>query len=230
MVLIGVGRTADVYVLDERWVLRRYRDAAVGDTEAESALMAHLHACGYPVPLVRPRDEHAARTDLVLERLDGPTLAGALFAGLITPQEAGTLLALLLTRLHRVPPRTAQDQDPGNRILHLDLHPENVVLTSAGPRVIDWANAAEGHPGLDWAMTSVIIAQYGATAGGGAAGLAQEVLAALLSDPGAGHLTPSSLAQALRRRAADPTMTQREIAALGQAGARVREVTGLRAA
>ncbi|MEU3552871.1 phosphotransferase [Streptomyces fragilis] len=228
MVLIGVGRTADVYVLDERWVLRRYRDAAAGDAEAESDLMTHLHACGYPVPLVRPRDEGTARTDLVLERLDGPTMAGALVAGLITPQEAGTLLALLLTRLHRVPPRTAED--PATRILHLDLHPENVILTSAGPRVIDWADAVEGRPGLDWAMTSLILAQYAAAAGRGTGALAHEVLAALLSDPEAGHLTPSSLAQALRRRAANPTMTQREIAVLDQAGAAVREVTGLRAA
>ncbi|MFE5210151.1 phosphotransferase [Streptomyces sp. NPDC056600] len=227
MVLIGIGRTADVYVLDERWVLRRYRDAA-GDTEAESALMAHLHACGYPVPLVRPREEHEARTDLVLERLDGPTMAGALFAELITPQEAGTLLALLLTRLHRVPPRTAED--PAARILHLDLHPENVVLTSAGPRVIDWANAAEGPPGLDWAMTAVILAQYAAVADRRAAGLAREVLAALLADPEAARLTPLSLADALRHRAANPTMTQREIDVLDQAGAAVREVTGLRAA
>ncbi|MER5479113.1 phosphotransferase [Streptomyces sp. NPDC002734] len=228
MVLIGVGRTADVYVLDERWVLRRYRDAAVGDTDAESALMAHLHACGYPVPLVRPRDEHAARTDLVLERLDGPTLAGALLAGLVTPQEAGTLLALLLTRLHRVPPRVAED--PATRILHLDLHPENVLLTSAGPRVIDWAAATEGPPGLDWAMTAVILAQYAATAGRRAAALAHEVLAALLSDPEAARLTPSALADALRHRAADPNMTQREVTVLDQAGAAVREVTGLRAA
>jgi aminoglycoside phosphotransferase (APT) family kinase protein len=227
MVLIGVGRTADVYVLDERWVLRRYRDAA-GDTEAESALMTHLHACGYPVPVVRPREEHAAGTDLVLERLDGPTMAGALFAGLITPQEAGTLLALLLTRLHRVPPRTAED--PAARILHLDLHPENVILTSTGPRVIDWTGAAEGPPGLDWAMTSVILAQYAATAEPRAAGPVREVLAALLSDPEAARLTPSALADALRHRAADPNMTQREVAVLDQAGAAVREVTGLRAA
>jgi aminoglycoside phosphotransferase (APT) family kinase protein len=228
MVLIGVGRTADVYVLDERWVLRRYRDAAAGDTEAERTLMTHLHECGYPVPLVRPRDERAAGTDLVMERLDGPTMAGALLAGLITPHEAGTLLALLLTRLHRVPPRTADD--PAARILHLDLHPENVILTSAGPRVIDWSNAEEGRPGLDWAMTAVILAQYAATAGRRAAGPAREVLAALLSDPEAARLTPSSLAEALRRRAADPTVTQREVAVLDRAGAAIREVTGLRAA
>jgi Ser/Thr protein kinase RdoA (MazF antagonist) len=228
MVLIGVGRTADVYVLDERWVLRRYRDAAVGDAEAERALMTYLHGCGYPVPVVRPaaEGETPSGTDLVLERLDGPTMAGALFAGLITPREAGAMLSLLLARLHEVPPR--RSADPRERILHLDLHPENVILTSAGPRVIDWANAAEGRPGLDRAMTAVILAQAGA-ANTKHAGPAREALATLLADPAA-RPTPEELGEALRLRAADPAMTEREIALLRQAGATVREVAGLQPA
>ncbi|MDH6227181.1 MULTISPECIES: phosphotransferase [Streptomyces] len=226
MVLIGVGRTADVYVVDERWVLRRYRKAAHGDAEAERALMTYLHRHGYPVPVVRP-GEDAPGTDLVMERLDGPTMAGALFAGLITPREAGAVLALLLAGLHSLPPRASAD--PEERILHLDLHPENVILTSAGPRVIDWGTAAEGRPGLDWAMTAVIVAQAGA-GDVDLAGPARELLAALLTDPAAAHLTPEALTEALRRRASDPTMTEREIDLLGQAGVTVREAAGLQPA
>ena len=44
-------------------------------------------------------------------------------------------------------------------LLHFDLHPENVVLTAAGPVVVDWANATEGPPGLDTAMTAIILAE-----------------------------------------------------------------------
>jgi len=44
----------------------------------------------------------------------------------------------------------------------MDLHPENVMLSPAGPVVIDWTNARAGDRALDVAMTWVI----GATSGG----------------------------------------------------------------
>ena len=50
----------------------------------------------------------------------------------------------------------------GDRLLHLDLHPENVILSPSGPVVIDWANSRRGHAALDVALTWVI----GATSGG----------------------------------------------------------------
>lgn len=46
----------------------------------------------------------------------------------------------------------------GERIVHLDLHPLNVMLTAAGPVVIDWTNAAACPPGTDVAMTCLIVA------------------------------------------------------------------------
>ncbi len=42
--------------------------------------------------------------------------------------------------------------------MHLDLHPGNVMLTPAGPVVIDWSNAAAGPPGADVAMAFLIMA------------------------------------------------------------------------
>ncbi|MFI0517473.1 phosphotransferase [Streptomyces sp. WSLK1-5] len=63
----------------------------------------------------------------------------------------------LLHRLHSVPARVSAD--PANRILHLDLHPDNVMLTSGTPVVIDWRNTEEGPPGLDWGMSALILAQ-----------------------------------------------------------------------
>jgi len=59
-------------------------------------------------------------------------------------------------RLHKVRVRAAKD--PGTRILHLDLHPANVVLTAAGPVVIDWNNVGAGDPGADVARTMITIA------------------------------------------------------------------------
>ncbi|MGV9696818.1 phosphotransferase [Streptomyces sp. NPDC003470] len=219
--LLGSGRTADVYEIDEAWVLRRDREG-IGDAVAEGTVMEHVRAHGYPVPRVRPGGPGAPRTDLVMERLSGPTMLRACLSGSPTPREAGAELARLLRRLHEVPaPRSA---DPGVRVLHLDLHPDNVILTPDGPRVIDWSNAEEGDPGLDWGMSAVILAQVAADPDGPVAGPAGEMLAALLADPSG--LTPDGLAEARRRRAANPTMSRREREVLPAAETLIRSHLG----
>lgn len=214
--LIGAGRTADVYEAGAGWVLRRDREG-VGDAVAEGAVMEHVRVHGYPVPRVRPGGPHAPRTDLVMERLSGPTMLRACLDGALTPQDAGSTLARLLRLLHAVPAH--RSTEPGVRVLHLDLHPDNVILTTDGPRVIDWSNAEEGAPGLDWGTSAVILAQVAADGGpmGEPAGV---MLAALLADPSA--LTPDGLAEALRRRAANPTMNRDEVAVLPAAEELIR--------
>ncbi|MEU5795005.1 hypothetical protein ABZ800_16030 [Streptomyces sp. NPDC047813] len=87
--LLGSGRTADVYALDTGWVLRRDREGR-GDAAAEAAVMTYVRRHGYPAPRVRPT---GSRTELVLERLSGPTLLTALVEGRVGPAEAGALLA-----------------------------------------------------------------------------------------------------------------------------------------
>lgn len=73
MELIGQGRDADVYALDESRVLRCYRQG--GPTEPEVRLMTHLASCGYPVPKVY----EVTDTGMVLERLTGPTMLDVLY-------------------------------------------------------------------------------------------------------------------------------------------------------
>lgn len=230
--LIGSGRTADVYEIDEGWVLRRNREDW-GDAAAEGAVMEHVRAHGYPVPRVRPGGSCTsgnARTDLVMERLIGPTMLEALVAGAIDVREAGTVLAALLRQLHAIPGRR-----PGTRVLHLDLHPENVLLTADGPRVIDWGTAEDGDPGLDWGLSAIILAQV-AVDEQPFADPARAILVSLLADPvdpsdpsdltGDG-LTEAGLEEARRRRAANPTMTAREVELLGEADELVRSLAAL---
>ncbi|MFI9758106.1 phosphotransferase [Streptomyces sp. NPDC051963] len=205
--LLGSGRDADVYEIDEAWVLRRDRQGW-GDSAAVGAVMDHVRGYGYPVPRVRLPD--SSRTDLVMERLSGPTMLEACLAGSLGPEEAGATLAGLLRELHTVPARRSE----GARILHLDLHPDNVILTADGPRVIDWTNTEEGDPALDWAISSMILAQV-AVDDTPIAAPATAMLTALLADPS--HLTEDALAEARRRRAANPTMTRREVELLGVA-------------
>ncbi len=42
-------------------------------------------------------------------------------------------------------------------LVHLDLHPGNVILTSRGPVVIDWSNAGMGPRGADVATTWILL-------------------------------------------------------------------------
>ncbi len=147
-----------MYEIDEAWVLRRDREGWF-DAAVEAAVMAHVRRHGYPAPAVRGA---ASRTDLVMERLEGPTMLQAFAAGELDSAEAGALLARLLRELHAVPGRSPDA--PGLRVLHLDLHPENVILTADGPRVIDWGTSEDGDPGLDWGMSSVILAQAAVSA------------------------------------------------------------------
>ncbi|MDX3312304.1 phosphotransferase [Streptomyces sp. NPDC054884] len=212
--LLGSGRTADVYEIDEAWVLRRDRQGW-GDAVAEAAVMAHVRAHGYPAPDVRPPDSPA---DLVMERLDGPTMLQAFAAGGLDAGEAGEMLARLLRALHAVPGRVSD----GTRVLHLDLHPDNVILVPDGPRVIDWTNAEEGDPGLDWGTSAVILAQVAVSAEPLAAP-ARAMLTALLADPS--DLTEEGLAEALRRRAANPTMSRQETELLPSAAGLIRSLT-----
>ena len=211
--LLGSGRSADVYEIDEAWVLRRDREGW-GDATAEAAVMQHVRSHGYPVPGVRA----ATRGDLVMERLSGPTMLEAFGEGLLSAQEAGLTLARLLRKLHAVPARLSAD--PAVRVLHLDLHPDNVMLTPDGPKVIDWSNAEEGPPGLDWAMSAVILAQV-AVGGEPVGDVAAETLDALL-DGNEDQVTEEGLVEAGRRRAANPTMSAHEVQLLGEADGLVR--------
>ncbi|MFE7760967.1 phosphotransferase [Streptomyces sp. NPDC057438] len=219
----GPGDPASPGGTTTAWVLRRYR-GDWGDAAAEAEVMAYVRAHGYPVPCVRS----ATRTDMVLERLSGPTMLEALATGLLDPARAGATLARLLHALHALPPRDrAPAALPGSRVLHLDLHPDNVILAPRGPRVIDWNNAEEGPPGLDWGMSAMILAQVAVDVADSRAAMAHATLVSLLAhrSQGPSGLTDEGLAEAGRRRAATPTMTAREVELIAAAEELIRTLT-----
>lgn len=162
--LLARGRDADVYILDSRRVLRRFRHPGHGDTRLEARVMAHAAAHGYPVPHVHDLTD----TDLILDRLDGPTLMQAWQRRPWRIDHHAAILADLHNRLAAVPapedlpgPRTHQQTGtpPAAALLHLDLHPLNVILTpDRGPVVIDWTNAAAGDPAYELAHTLITLA------------------------------------------------------------------------
>ncbi len=210
---LASGRDADVYALDTRRVLRRYR--AGGDVTAEAEFMRYVATHGYPVPAV-----HAAHDrDLVLDRVDGPTMLASLRDGRLAPDDAGRILAELHARLHAIAGR--DPAAPERRVLHLDLHPDNVILGPDGPVVIDWRNAADGAPALDVALSALILAQVATAAEPDIARGADAVLAAFLA--AVGPLNRPAVAEATAMRRADPNLTEPERDRLAQAVARLDE-------
>ena len=73
-------------------------------------------------------------------------------------------------------------------MLHLDLHPLNVLMGPDGPVVIDWTNARPGPPGLDVAMTALILAGVSLTGEVPAADELLTAYAAAAPAPYAEHL------------------------------------------
>lgn len=152
MHLIAAGRASEIVDLGDGRVLRRFKGG--GRPKREAAIMEHARAFGVPVPHVLEVRDDA----LVLERIDGPTMLADLRRRPWRMTRAARTLAELHARLHEIP-------FEGERLLHLDLHPDNVLLSPRGPVVIDWTNARGGEPALDVALTWVICATSGGLAG-----------------------------------------------------------------
>jgi aminoglycoside phosphotransferase (APT) family kinase protein len=152
--LVGSGRSADVYAIDAGRVLRRYRVPL--DVQAEATIMRYLDEAGFPVPKVYD----AAGSDLVMERLDGRDMLIDLARRPWLARRHARLLAEMHNRLHQIPapPGFPQPLGPGDTVLHLDLHPGNIMLTSRGPVVIDWSNRSAGPAGADVAIAYLIMA------------------------------------------------------------------------
>ncbi len=150
--LLASGRDADVFGYGEGLVLRRYRRGQGAGREA--AVMEHARRQGFPVPRVH----EAHGTDLVMDRVNGPTMLVDMARRPWTLLYHARTLADLHQRLHRIPPPDwlTDSLDGGQELVHLDLHPDNVLLSAGGPMVIDWANARQGHGAADVALTWII--------------------------------------------------------------------------
>jgi aminoglycoside phosphotransferase (APT) family kinase protein len=118
--------------------------------------MAHARSHGFPVPAARSLSD----TDIEMDRLDGPTMLADMARRPWRIGRHAATLADLHRRLHAIsaPAWLQAPVGEGDALLHLDLHPDNVILTSAGPVVIDWPNAARGPKAADVTHTWFVLA------------------------------------------------------------------------
>jgi serine/threonine protein kinase len=150
---IAEGRDSEIYDHGPGKVMRIARDGRSLVEEAE--VMTYVRAEGYPAPEVHDAGEGY----LVMDRIDGPTLLDHAIPFRIGRD--AKLLAQLHEQLHRIAPPpwlTRVAPVPGDRLVHRDLHPLNVLIAKDGPVVIDWSNASRGDPAFDVADTWVLFA------------------------------------------------------------------------
>ena len=125
----------------------------------EAKVMLHVREQGFPCPEIY--EVSGDGMDIVMERITGPTMVDA---GAAHPWRLGALgaqLAQLHTDLHQLHAPEWLGPAPvgeGHQIVHMDLHPLNVLMSPRGPVVIDWTNARSGDPNADVVATWILLA------------------------------------------------------------------------
>jgi aminoglycoside phosphotransferase (APT) family kinase protein len=183
---LAVGRQAQVYPWQDGRVLKLFRGnwPEAARHEFMIARLAYEQGAATPQPL--QIIEENGRPGIVYERVNGSSLLKNLAARPWQLSEFARKFATLHLTVHRclapdlasahaglealiherreisAATKTALLQrlaalPDGDTLLHGDFHPDNVMITPQGRLyVIDWPNAARGHPLADVARTTII--------------------------------------------------------------------------
>ena len=118
--------------------------------DAEAVLMRHVRAAGYPVPdvfEVRPEG-------MVMELIAGRTMLDDLAAHPWRVAATPGRWPPSIATCHPMPARDGSAAPfgpaaPGDVVVHGNSIPDNVLLSAAGPVVVDWSNGGRGPAGAD---------------------------------------------------------------------------------
>ena len=186
-VLIGRGRTAEVYAWGDGRALKLYYEGWPADeAEREAHTARVVYDSGAAAPAVEGVVTVDGRHGVVYERVDGPSLLNKTTAQPWTLIRSARLLSELHVHMHtcRVSALPSQrtrlekkiqaayplpailkqaaldalTQLPDDDALcHGDFHPDNVVMSQGGPIILDWVDATCGYPLADVARTSLLM-------------------------------------------------------------------------
>ena len=185
--LIARGRTAEVYQYGPRQVIKLLYNWCPPEWASREVQIAKLvHSRGLPVPKCEGLVEHDGRQGVIFERAQGPSMFSVIGRKPWTMKKNWTLLAELHARIHsqdgngfaslhqnlqhRISSSRWVPQDirapvlsllagleDGTSLCHFDFHPDQVVLSSSGPIILDWMTAFRGAAAADLARTMVIM-------------------------------------------------------------------------
>jgi tRNA A-37 threonylcarbamoyl transferase component Bud32 len=177
--------------------------------------MEFVRSRGYPAPEVFSVSDDGI--DLVMARIEGPTMIEAASAQPWKLKGFGRELAELHQSLHllRAPEwLSAAPCGSGERLLHMDLHPLNVILSSKGPVVLDWTGAVRGDPLVDVAATWVLLASGNVTSSRVQAmmvNVGRNVLLKAFLEPFSKTELVSVLSDVVEWKSRDPNMSASEV-------------------
>jgi len=185
--LIGRGRTADVFELNENKILKLYHENfpkrwVQGEYDTSKYVQDHLDF----VPRVFELIEYQGKHGIIFEKIEGITLVEYLLKNPIKIFKVVKQIAKLHVELHSIEylekdnqkeffrydikrvkelDETTKDKillildkfPADNKICHRDFHPDNIMHSKKGMIVIDWMTATSGSPAGDVARTFYIL-------------------------------------------------------------------------
>ena len=184
---VAQGRTAEIYTWDAHHILKLYRDWCPSNwVEYESRIARAVHAAGIPSPAPGEILQVNGRRGLIYERIDGLSMLQDMNRHPWTIWKHARTLAELHVNIHRnsIPGlpsykdqlhsaiertqyltevlrdkslRLLESLPEGQTLCHGDYHPDNILLTSDGPLVIDWMTACSGSSWADVARTRLLL-------------------------------------------------------------------------
>jgi uncharacterized protein (TIGR02172 family) len=196
--VIGRGRSADIFALDEARVLKLFNTGvSPAHVAYEFCVAQAVVNSGVAAPRAHDLVDVEGRSGIVYERVHGTSMLKRLssqpwavkrLAGILAdahvsihartttadglPAQRERMLRIIdrlgldvVSADEKANVLTALQQQPdGTALCHGDFHPDNVLLTNNGPRIIDWNNATVGNPNADVQWTLWVL-QHAPTTG-----------------------------------------------------------------
>ena len=184
---IAEGREAEVFEYGEGRVLRLFRPGrSLEDAKVQAAILQSAADAGVRVPAVHGVETVEGRAGIVMERIEGRDLFELIAGKPWRVFSLSALTARLQANMHdqtapsALPPtreqhrqavsdsgapdefiaaalKTLDSLPDGDRLLHGDFHPGNIMLGDQGPVIIDWTGASRGSPEADFALSLLIL-------------------------------------------------------------------------
>jgi len=184
---IAAGRIAEIYPWDEGQVLKLFRSQFPRDwVDYEARVTTAVFTAGARGPAVLGKLEVGGRYGILLERIQGVSMLGMIPRNPLRIGKYGQMMAELQAGIHacsaeglpdlrdrltqaiqqaeclsanqRVAALRALDALPaGGSLCHMDFHPDNILLTPTGPRIIDWMTVCSGNRWADVARTTLML-------------------------------------------------------------------------
>jgi uncharacterized protein (TIGR02172 family) len=184
---LAIGRTAEVYPWKENKIIKLFFERLPLDfVQFEHKVSKLVESADLHVPKVFEIIEVKGRYGIVFEFVKGETMLQALLSNpfklksyahqlaeqhisihKIETSELPSQRQFLVKRIRSLDIITAKEKEEilkilddlpdDNRLCHDDFHPDNIILTTKGPIIIDWPNSSRGNPLADVMMTSLIL-------------------------------------------------------------------------